>query len=99
MIQHYHGAEDITGSGQVHSENLWDDETECWWEPGTRSADSSSRFKSSDIDVFLYGMNADQAERKIVHILAVLGDTVTEINRTAQCVSFVRGWPHRNVQV
>jgi hypothetical protein len=28
-----------------------------------------------------------------------LGNTVGSIIRTKHCVSFIRGWPHRNVQV
>lgn len=99
LMRHYHGAEDY--EGETDSENLWDTEAEAHWGPTLwRTSDSgSSVFKSSDIDIFLYGMNAEQAERKIEHILAVLGNTVDEINRTPQCVTFVRGWPHRNVQV
>jgi hypothetical protein len=63
------------------------------------SEEETSRFKSSDIDLFLYGLSKKQAERKIEHILAVLGNTVKHIIRSEHCVSFIRGWPHRNVQV
>ena len=37
--------------------------------------------------------------RKIEHILAVLGNTVNSIIRSKHCITLVRGWPHRNVQV
>jgi len=63
------------------------------------SEEETSIFKSSDIDLFLYGLSKKQAERKIEHILAVLGNTVKHIIRSEHCISFIRGWPHRNVQV
>jgi hypothetical protein len=94
-MEHYHAAEDVEGTAD--SEILWDVEGPWWWPEGAGS--DSNKFKSSDIDIFLYGLTAEQAERKIEHILEVLGSSVAEINRTQHCVSFVRRWPHRNVQV
>jgi hypothetical protein len=97
LMVHYHAAEDFEGGAD--SENLWDNEGESYWDNAYVDGTDSSKFKSSDIDIFLYGLTAEQAERKIEHILAVLGSSVEEINRTQHCVSFVRRWPHRNVQV
>jgi hypothetical protein len=97
LMDHYRSAEDIEGAADI--ENIWDNEGDSYWDPQQLDGTDSSKFKSSDIDIFLYGRTVEQAERKIEHILAVLGSSVTAINRTQHSVSFVRGWPHRNVQV
>ena len=50
---------------------MWDAERVAVYPVGDKA--DSSRFKASDIDIFLYGLSREQAERKIEHILAVLG--------------------------
>ena len=95
----YHEAE--RKSLNPDSDHLWVKESWKFERTSYRTSKAAptSAFKSSDVDIFLYGMTADEAERKIEHILAVLGNTVRSIIRGENCVTFVREWPHRNVQV
>lgn len=97
-MDYYHEAE--RSSLNPDSNHLWVKESRKF-ERSYRSPNAvpSSALKSSDVDVFLYGLTADEAERKIEHILAVLGNTVRSIIRSKTCVTFVREWPHRNVPV
>ena len=92
-MDHYRSAEDIEGAADI--ENIWDNEGDSYWDPQQLDGTDSSKFKSSDIDIFLYGRTVEQAERKIEHILAVLGSSVTAINRTQHSVSFVPWHPSR----
>jgi hypothetical protein len=104
LIQHYHQAK---CHERVNYKQLWDaddtfysDNTVHTRVKGpTTDKGEVSKFTSSDIDIFLYGLSKEQAERKIEHILAVLGTTVKHVIRSEHCISFIRGWPHRNVQV
>ena len=89
----------------MNSSTLWDTENKGFIPYSFEEHPDNIRlappcvFKSSDIDLFLYGMTPEQAERKIEHILAVLGNSVRNIIRSENCITFIRKWPNRNVQV
>jgi hypothetical protein len=60
-----------------------------------------SCFEGSDVDIFLYGLDEDEARAKVAHIGACLRATgsVLGVARSAHAVTFERAWPHRHVQV
>jgi hypothetical protein len=76
VIRHYHGSDIV--EHDRHSpirDNLWDAKHLRVY-AGAGYDVNASKFKSSDIDIFLYGLSSEQAMRKIEHILAVLGRAV-----------------------
>jgi hypothetical protein len=60
-----------------------------------------SCFQGGDIDLFLYGLTAEEAFAKVRHIAAVLeaNGGVYHIVRTQNAITFIRTWPHRHVQI
>lgn len=62
---------------------------------------SSSHYSSSDIDIFIYGLNLDEANRKLRHIHSIItaNSTGCEVIRTKRTVTFLNSYPYRHVQV
>ncbi|KAH9170813.1 hypothetical protein EDB89DRAFT_2230438 [Lactarius sanguifluus] len=59
-------------------------------------------FPSSDVDIFLYGLTVDEAERKIITIYEAVRDSVpwdVTCVRTKHTVSIHSQYPYRNVQI
>ena len=65
---------------------------------GTKSPFASS----SDIDLFLVGLDPPAAYRKVAEVCRCIGRNLRGkvlIVTTGSAITFVTGWPHRNVQV
>jgi len=75
---------------------------ELWFGEGQSKKDTSG-FEESDVDLFLVGLDADEARSKIRHIHAILarnwGARKLSIVRTKHAITFVAPWPFRRVQV
>ncbi|KAF8260330.1 hypothetical protein EI94DRAFT_1780506 [Lactarius quietus] len=59
-------------------------------------------FPSSDVDLFLYGLTVDEAERKIITIYETVRDSVpwdVTCVRTKHTVSIHSQYPYRNIQI
>ncbi|KAH9180206.1 hypothetical protein EDB89DRAFT_2061917 [Lactarius sanguifluus] len=59
-------------------------------------------FPSSDVDIFLYGLTVDEAERKIITIYEAVRDSVpwdVTCVRTKHTVSIHSQYPYRNIQI
>ncbi|KAH8995818.1 hypothetical protein EDB86DRAFT_2829340 [Lactarius hatsudake] len=59
-------------------------------------------FPSSDVDLFLYGLTVDEAERKIITIYEAVRDSVpwdVTCVRTKHTVSIHSQYPYRNIQI
>ncbi|GLB33192.1 putative ankyrin repeats (3 copies) containing protein [Lyophyllum shimeji] len=68
----------------------------------TRKHYHSVAYPSSDIDLFLWGMNAEQAEKKIIEIYKAVRDSVpwdVTCVRTKHTVSIYSQYPYRSVQI
>jgi hypothetical protein len=96
-IQYYHG-----GSLDIADNHGMPDGAPLFapYSDNPRSA-TRSCFQGGDIDLFLYGLTADEAFAKVRHIAEVLEDNggVSNIFRTQNAITFIRLWPHRHVQI
>ncbi|KAF5369314.1 hypothetical protein D9758_002726 [Tetrapyrgos nigripes] len=62
----------------------------------------STAYPTSDVDLFLYGMNPEEAEKKIVTIYEAVRDSVpwdVTCVRTKHTVSIYSQYPYRSVQI
>ena len=77
----------------------------CTYEEVEPGKPSASGFELADIDLFLVGLNREEALAKIEHVHGVLkqawGGTENDIFavRTNASVTFVSSWPRRRVQI
>jgi hypothetical protein len=59
-------------------------------------------YKSSDIDIFLYGLSEAEAEAKVRHIYDAICEALyvdVVVFRTKHALSIVSEWPYRHIQV
>ncbi|CAK9095401.1 Uncharacterized protein R883 [Durusdinium trenchii] len=72
-----------------------------------RRADLQRRFSSplyedSDIDLFLYGLDVDEANAKVQELAMALQKTIpfqVAVVRTAFALTFISSYPHRHIQI
>eukprot|EP01126_Amoeba_proteus_P003905 TRINITY_DN11316_c0_g1_i8.p1 TRINITY_DN11316_c0_g1~~TRINITY_DN11316_c0_g1_i8.p1 ORF type:complete len:499 (-),score=83.56 TRINITY_DN11316_c0_g1_i8:502-1998(-) len=100
----------IYGEDQLHyDKDRSRDRTWCyyngvksaWFSPTRGDSGQRTKFVNSDIDVFIYGLDAAATYQKILHIQDVLQKNVGSLLyvRTSRTITFVSGWPRRHVQV
>ena len=59
-------------------------------------------FHESDIDVFLYGLNDEEASLKIDHIISIIETNIAKppiVMRSQHAVTICNVFPFRNVQI
>lgn len=61
-------------------------------------------FRSSDLDLFIYGLSKEEANDKVESILSQIQKNFASLNpilivRTNNSITVIRGFPHRNIQI
>lgn len=84
---------DATSLQQVHARFHGDGK-----KPRTKT---HSDWKSSDIDLFIYGLTPEEANKKVLEIYDLCCGPEKEIivTRTEHVVTFCSGWPRKNIQI
>ncbi|CAG8719017.1 4950_t:CDS:2, partial [Ambispora leptoticha] len=68
----------------------------------TREYYHEKAYVSSDIDLFIYGLDEEAAKQKMLHIYNVVADNVPwEVTcvRAKSCVSIISQYPYRHIQI
>jgi hypothetical protein len=77
----------------------------CTEQPSSEgSAKLQDQWKSSDIDIYIYGLNPIQVNQKIEHLFAVFKNNLPEdapvlVVRNSKTVSFISNYPRRRFQI
>ncbi|PVF98262.1 hypothetical protein CPB86DRAFT_873454 [Serendipita vermifera] len=74
----------------------------CTGDPSSGS--NEEQWKSSDIDIYIYGLNPIQANEKIKHLFTIFRDNLPEdasilVIRNSRTISFISNFPRRRFQI
>ncbi|PVF99136.1 hypothetical protein CPB86DRAFT_814258, partial [Serendipita vermifera] len=74
----------------------------CTGDPSSESTDK--QWESSDIDIYIYGLNPIQANEKIKHVFAIFRNNLPEdaptlVVRNSKTISFIPNFPRRRFQI